>query len=63
MRVHVVRAILHVIFDRDDQRVVGERAVRHRLDHQAEREVALSLLRFRRVQATEGGVKLPMDCG
>ena len=57
MRVHVVRAILHVVFDRDDQRVVGERAVRHRLDHQAEREVALSLLRFRRVEAAERGAE------
>ena len=36
---------------------VGERALRHCLDHQAEREVALGLLRFRRIEAAERGAE------
>jgi hypothetical protein len=53
MGIHVVGAILNVVFDDDEQCVVSVAAVRHRLDHQAQRQVAVSLLRFRRVHAAE----------
>ena len=49
----MVGTVLHVVFRDDDQRVGGVAAVRHGLDHPAQRQVAVGLLRFRRVEAAE----------
>ena len=57
MRIDVVRTVLHVVFGDDDQRVGGVAAVRDRLDQPAQREVAVGLLRFRRVHAAERGAE------
>ena len=53
VRVDVVGAVLHVVFSDDDQRVGGVTAVRHRFDEAAQREIAIGLLRFRRVDAAQ----------
>jgi hypothetical protein len=49
----VVRSVLRVIFDDDDQGVVRVRALSHGLDQQADSVVVISLLQFRSVDSSK----------
>ena len=53
MRVDMVRAVLRIIFDHEDQRIAGIGAVRYRLDQQTDGQVVIRLLRFGRIHAGE----------
>jgi hypothetical protein len=53
----MVGSILHIVFGHEDQRVRRIAAVRHRLHELTEREIAVGLLRFRRVDAAERGAE------
>ena len=57
MRVDVVRAVLRVVLEHEDQRVVRVAAVRDLLDEQADRVVVVRLLRLGRVHAVDRRVE------
>ena len=53
MRIDVVRSVLRIILDDDDQGVVGVRAVSDGLNQQADRVVVIRLLEFRSVDSPQ----------
>jgi hypothetical protein len=54
MRIDVVRSVLRIILDNDDQGVLCVAAVSHGLNQQADRVVIIRLLEFRGVDAPQG---------
>ena len=59
MRIDVVRSVLRIILDNDDQGVLCVGAVSHGLNQQADRVVIIRLLEFRGVDSPQGRAETP----